>query len=90
MQILEKVMEEGPQLQLQPGSATEGKYQVKALEFISEMKSCQTYQKDLKMWFRMTKIEKKHQAKYVVYHLDGHLTKIRGYNPDPDVKVTRK
>ena len=45
--------------------------------FLSHAILYATYKKDLKMWSRITSIEKKLQAEVVVYNLDGHSLGIK-------------
>ena len=50
---------------------------LKTPEFISEDKSYDSYEKDLRRWARFTTIEKKNQAEWIVMHLEGHPSKIK-------------
>ena len=45
--------------------------------FISELKSFETYQKDLKRWAMLTLVEKEKQALLVLHYLDGHPSGIK-------------
>ena len=45
--------------------------------FISEKKSYAEYKADLKMWSRITSLDKKIQAETVVYRLEGHPSRIK-------------
>ena len=45
--------------------------------FISETKSFETYQKDLKRWALLTSVEKEKQALMVLHYLDGHKSGIK-------------
>ena len=45
--------------------------------FISDTKSYAEYKEDLKRWSRLTSLDKKLQAEMVVYHLDGHPSRIK-------------
>ena len=45
--------------------------------FVSDIKSYETYKRDLKMWSRITTLKKKAQAEMVVYKLDGHPSGIK-------------
>ena len=45
--------------------------------FMSEVKSYAQYKKDLRMWSRITQVDKKLQAELVVYKLEGHPSGIK-------------
>ena len=45
--------------------------------FISENRSYAEYKADLKMWSRITTLDKKVQAEMVVYRLTGHSSRIK-------------
>ena len=45
--------------------------------FINENKTFEVYKKDLKMWSRLTSLDKKLQAKMVVYKLENHPSRIQ-------------
>ena len=45
--------------------------------FISESKSFETYQKDLKRWALLTSVEEEKQALMVLHYLDGHKSGIK-------------
>ena len=50
---------------------------MKTPEFISENKSLDRYEKDLKRWSRRTTLDKKKQAEWIVLHLEGHSSGIK-------------
>ena len=45
--------------------------------FVSDLKTYAEYKEDLKRWSRLTTLDKKLQAEMVVYHLDGHPSRIK-------------
>ena len=55
--------------------------------FISETKSFETYQKDLKRWALLTSVEKEKQALMVLHYLDGHKSGIKE-EVDGQINVT--
>ena len=45
--------------------------------FISQAESFTMSQKDLKMWLRITNVDKKLQVEAVIHSLDGHVLRIK-------------
>lgn len=50
---------------------------LKTPDFVSEKKSFKTYEKDLRLWSRLTTVAKKNQAEWIVLNLDGHPSGIK-------------
>ena len=53
--------------------------QVQPPSFISDTKSYSEYKADLKRWSRLVSstLDKKLQAEMVIYHLDGHPSRVK-------------
>ena len=69
--------QEGPQTNNSVPKMSKMSSKIEPPTFVSQTKSYATYKKDLKMWSRITSIEKKLQAEVVVYSLDGHPSGIK-------------
>ena len=67
----------GPQTKNSVSKMSKMSSKIEPPTFLSQTKSYATYKKDLKMWSRITSIEKKLQAEVVVYSLDGHPSGIK-------------
>ena len=50
---------------------------LKTPDFISENKSFSSYERDLRRWSRLTTLDKKKQAEWIVLHLEGHPSGIK-------------
>ena len=50
---------------------------LKTPDFISENKSFSSYERDLRRWSRLTTLDKKKQAEWIVLHLEGHPSRIK-------------
>ena len=50
---------------------------LKTPDFISENKSFASYERDLRRWSRLTTLDKKKQAEWIVLHLEGHPSGIK-------------
>ena len=74
--IPEKVTQEGPLTKNSVTKMSKKSSKIEPPTFVSQTKSYATYKKDLKMWSRITSVEKKLQAEVVVYSLDGHSSSI--------------
>ena len=50
---------------------------LKTPDFISENKSFSSYERDLRRWSRLTTLDKKKQAEWIVLHLEGRTSGIK-------------